>query len=288
MEQSKTVTLVATDLDGTLLNNHKQVSEATRQALKELKNRGILFGVASGRPVESGIELVKEWGLEGDISYLIGMNGAVFYDMRTHQKQEGWLMDGQDILEIMDHFKDLPVIFQAMIGNDRYVSESNEKTQAHARLFGENEMETDLAAFLPGKKINKLIMFLDPKDMETARQRSQGFDTDKWRGVQTADNLFEYIDPAVSKAQGLKTACAHYGIRLEDTVAFGDAENDIAMLKAAGTGVAMANAAESVKAAADVVSLYTNEEDALAVFALEEIYPYNTHRLERNANAKVG
>ena len=76
----KPVTLVATDLDGTLLNSEKKVSEKNKEAIRRLKEHGILFGVVSGRPVESGLILCKGWGLEDSISFLIGMNGGVLYD----------------------------------------------------------------------------------------------------------------------------------------------------------------------------------------------------------------
>lgn len=161
---NQTITLVATDLDGTLLNNEKKVTPATREAMKQLKNHGILFGIASGRPVESGQILVKDWGLESDISFLIGMNGGVIYDMRTKEKDQFHLMDGNLILEIMEHFKDMDVIFQVMVGNDRYVNRSTEATRAHAKLFGENEILVDLEQFVKNRKVNKLILYLDPKE----------------------------------------------------------------------------------------------------------------------------
>lgn len=285
MEDKPIVTMVVTDLDGTMLNSYKKVTEATRQCLKELKNRGILFGVASGRPVESSRILMHDWGLDQDISFLIGMNGGAFYDLRQDIKKEWYLMDGEKILEIMDHFRDLPVIFQVMVGNDRYTSKSTLATQAHALLYGENEIETNLDEWLVGRKVNKLILYMEPELMDTVRERAATFSDPAYTSMQTDPRLYEYMDPHINKGFGVEKACEFYGITPDHVVAFGDAENDKAMLELVGNGVCMANGDKRTKAVADVVSPYTNDEDALAVYVMETILPNNEARLEKNANA---
>ena len=282
------VTMIATDLDGTLLDSHKQVSEETRKVLRELKNRGILFGIASGRPVESGQILVHDWGLENDISFLIGMNGGALYDMRTKAKHKYYPLSGDKILEIMEHFKDMDVIFQCMLGNDRFVSKSTEKTRAHAKLFCEHEHEVDLQQFLPGREIDTLILFLDPELMPAVRQRATTFSDPAYTSMQTADNLYEYMDPRINKGFGIEKACKHYGITPDHVVAFGDAENDEAMIETVGLGVAMANASDELKKIADVVLKETNDQDGLAHFVENVVLPANTDRLEHDANARLG
>ncbi|WP_301095034.1 HAD family hydrolase [Faecalibaculum rodentium] len=282
------VTMIATDLDGTLLDSHKQVSAETRKVLRELKNRGILFGIASGRPVESGQILVHDWGLENDISFLIGMNGGALYDMRTKAKHKYYPLSGDKILEIMEHFKDMDVIFQCMLGNDRFVSKSTEKTRAHAKLFCEHEHEVDLQEFLPGREIDKLILFLDPELMPAVRQRATTFSDPAYTSMQTADNLYEYMDPRINKGFGIEKACKHYGITPDHVVAFGDAENDEAMIETVGLGVAMANASDELKKIADVVLKETNDQDDLAHFVENVVLPANTDRLEHDANARLG
>ena len=282
------VTMIATDLDGTLLDSHKQVSAETRKVLRELKNRGILFGIASGRPVESGQILVHDWGLENDISFLIGMNGGALYDMRTKAKHKYYPLSGDKILEIMEHFKDMDVIFQCMLGNDRFFSKSTEKTKAHAKLFCEHEHEVDLQEFLPGREIDKLILFLDPELMPAVRQRATTFSDPAYTSMQTADNLYEYMDPRINKGFGIEKACKHYGITPDHVVAFGDAENDEAMIETVGLGVAMANASDELKKIADVVLKETNDQDGLAHFVEKVVLPANTDRLEHDANARLG
>jgi Cof subfamily protein (haloacid dehalogenase superfamily) len=271
----KPITLVATDLDGTLLNSRKNVTPRTKIAIKELKKHGILFGIASGRPVESGEILCQDWGLENDISFLIGMNGGVIYDLRTKEKDAFHLMDGKLVKEIIHHFDDMPdLIFQIMVGNDRYTSRSTPETQEHAKLFGENEIETDLDKFLEDRKVNKLIIYSDPARQPAVRERALEFeDNSRFVHCATANNLYEYMDPAINKGFGIEKIAEHYGVNIDNVLVFGDANNDIPMLEKAGTSVVMKNGTPEAKAAGTIVSDYTNDEDALAHFIIEEIIP---------------
>lgn len=283
----KKVTLVATDLDGTLLTGNKKVTEKTRRALQELKNRGIIFGIASGRPVESTLILSKDWGLDEDVSFLIGMNGGTIYDIRKKEKEEFFLMKGETILEIIEHFKDMNVLFHILIGNHRYTNHSTPETRAHAQLFGEVETEVDLNEFLVGKKINKLIIYLlNPSEMDLIKERAGTFSSPEYVSFQTSPNLYEYVDPNINKGFGIKKVCEHFGVDIQDVVAFGDAANDKEMLEVVGTGVAMKNASDEIKAVADYVSDYTNEEDALGHFVEEYVNPTQSTVLDIDANLR--
>lgn len=270
----KPITLVATDLDGTLLNSRKNVTPRNRQAIKELKKHGILFGIASGRPVESGVLLSQDWDLDDSISFLIGMNGGVIYDTRTGEKKEWYLMDGEDILDIIHSYDDMDdLIFQVLVGNVRHTSKSTPETQKHAKLFGEIEVQEDLDEWLKGKKINKLIIYHKPERQAAIAQRAREIENGKFAHCSTADNLYEFMDPHINKGFGIDRIAEHFGVDKENIVAFGDANNDLEMLKHVEWGVAMANATDEAKAAAKIVSEYTNDEDALSHFIMEKILP---------------
>ena len=103
------VTLIATDLDGTFLNSKKQVSDLNREAVSKLKNHGILFGIASGRPVETVRAMLKKWKIEDSVSFIMGMNGGVVYDLRQRTKEEYHVLDGEVVLDVIHFFEDLDV-----------------------------------------------------------------------------------------------------------------------------------------------------------------------------------
>ena len=263
----KPITLIATDLDGTLLDDKKEVTNTTRTILKQLKQQGILFGVATGRPVESTLILSKEWGLDEDLSFMIGMNGGIIYDVRQQEKEEFHLMNGETILEIIEHFKDMNVLFHVMVGNHRYTNLSTPETLEYAELFGEVEIEIDLSTFLIGKKVNKLIIYLlNPEEMDDVKQRASTFSSELYTSFQTAPRLYEYVHPSINKGFGIKKVCEHFGICLENVAAFGDAQNDKEMLQIVGMGVAMKNACDEIKEVADFVSEFSNKENGMARF----------------------
>lgn len=258
------VTLVASDLDGTLLDNKKQVSKENVEAIRKLKENGIMFGIASGRPVETIMAMVDGWNLSKDLGFISGMNGGVIYDYRAQTKEEFYLLDGEIVKDIMRFFEDMDVIFQVLVGADRYVNKSTEETRANAILFGENEIECDLYEFVTGKQINKLMLYFDPSYQDTVIERSTHYHNEKCVGFCTANYLFEYVDPHINKGFGMEKLATHFGTTTDNIVAFGDDSNDIEMLVAAGVGVAMKNARDTVKEVADYVSEYTNEENAIA------------------------
>lgn len=265
------ITLVATDLDGTFLDSKKEVSDLNRQAVSKLKEKGIMFGIASGRPIETVRAMLKKWQIEDSVSFIVGMNGGVIYDCRQQEKDEYHLIDGSLICEIMDHYSDMDVVFQVLVGDLRYVNISTPETRAHAKLFGETEIQVDLYEFLENRTVNKLIICCQPEYMPKVIERSQTFSNEKYVCFKTADNLFEYCDPAINKGYGIKKLCKHYGVLEEHCMAFGDEGNDKQMLEVVGVGVAMKNASDDVKQSANYVSEYTNDESALGHFLFDHV-----------------
>lgn len=274
------VTLIAVDLDGTLLDSDKNVSPRTRDVINTLKQYGILFGIVSGRPVESGIVLCRKWGIEESISYIAGMNGGALYDMRTKQKESYAHLDGKLILQILEYYKSMPDLHvEVMVGNTRYVAWSTEATLANAEQFGENEVIVDLDEFLNTHIVDKLILRSRPEQQPEVAAIAKTIPLKSVVGFSTSDVLFEFVDPKINKGYGLDRLCEHFGVKHENTVAFGDESNDIEMLEKAGVGVAMGNATSVVKSIADVVIPWTNDEDGLARYIEEYILPNAQGRL---------
>ena len=268
MNQTK---LVITDLDGTLLNNQKQVSSYTVEAIQELTKKGILFGVASGRSVESILELSRQWRIRDALSFVIGMNGGVFYDVHQNKKEEYYTIDGTSVLEIIETYKDMDVYFWVLEGSTRYTNRSTEWSRQNGYLYNEIEKEVDMMEFLPDRKMNKFMISCKEEDMDEMKRRAMHLNNENYVGFSTASNLFEFVHPANNKGHCLKKACDHFHIGLESVVAFGDELNDLEMLKKAGVGICVKNGLDKVKEQADFISPYTNEEDALAHYIYESV-----------------
>ena len=111
--------------------------------------------------------------------------------------------------------------------------------------------------------------------MPIVLERAKQYKNDACVGFLTANNLFEYVDPRINKGYGIKKVAKHFGVKLENCVAFGDEQNDKEMLEKVGMGVCMQNGSQDVKDVSSYVSPYTNDESAIAHFIEENILKEN-------------
>ena len=126
----------------------------------------------------------------------------------------------------------------------------------------------NLAEFLNFAPI-KILMSVQPKELPQVQKENAAFLPESLTVVQTAAFYLEVIPKVINKGQGIRDICKVLGLSTEEVISFGDAANDIPMLREAGMGVAMGNAADPVKAAANMVTL-SNNEDGIAA-ALEKL-----------------
>lgn len=105
------VKAIMCDLDGTLLTSGGTVSPVTREAIRKAREKGILFGLSTGRDVHSVKTLLKEWGIDGLVDAIVGTGGAEICDISMNVEKASFPLDGALILEIMKHFGDMDVNF---------------------------------------------------------------------------------------------------------------------------------------------------------------------------------
>ncbi|MBB5182322.1 Cof-type HAD-IIB family hydrolase [Catenisphaera adipataccumulans] len=265
------VTLVATDLDGTFLDPDHQVTEINREAIRRLKEKGILFGIASGRPIDTVRPMIADWGIEKSVSFIVGMNGGVLYDVRRREKEEYYLIPGDACLKVYHFYKDLDVVFQVIIGPTCYTNVSTPESRAKQLEFGEYEIEVNMEEFLKNRDVNKMVLHFDPSYMPVIEKRAAAFRDNRVVGFATADDFYEYVDPAVNKGFGIRQLARHYGTDLKHIVVFGDAPNDREMIQIAGTGVCMQNGSVAAKRAADYITPETNADSAVGRFLMKQI-----------------
>ena len=110
-------------------------------------------------------------------------------------------------------------------------------------------------------------MSVQPEKLQEVQQQIAAFLPESLTVVQTAAFYLEVIPKVINKGQGIRDICKVLNIDPAEVVSFGDAANDIPMLEAAGMGVAMGNAQEAVKEAADMVTLSNNEDGIAAALA---------------------
>ncbi len=252
--------LIATDLDGTLNNDRKTIDPPTAAALKEAQRRGIRIALASARPLpglyreRDALDLKKYGGI------LMAYNGGLIADAATGETLASVTMDRSDAVSVLRALEALPVTPILDDGKVFYVRDANGYKVPYE--CANNRMSCvevpDLAGFLHFAPC-KILMSVDPAQLRSVQRTIAGLLPEGLIVVQTAPFYLEVCPAAVNKGVGLLAVCRALGIDPAQSIAFGDSQNDIDMLRAAGMGVAMGNADADVRAAADRVTLSNNE-----------------------------
>lgn len=261
--------LIALDLDGTLNNDQKQVTPKTKAALMAAQKRGIRVMLASARPSpglykERDILRLQDYG-----GILMSYNGGRIVDAATNKVLLETAMDRKIAKAVLNELKNLPVTPILDDGKQFFVTDRNGyKVDYECKNNAMTcDQVADLAEFLDFDPI-KILMSVQPEALHQVQRQIADLLPPELTVVQTAPFYLEVIPRSIHKGQGIRDVCRALGIREADVIAFGDAENDIPMLQVAGVGVAMGNAAEKVKAAADFVT-DSNNHDGIAT-ALEK------------------
>lgn len=262
--------LIAMDLDGTLNNDQKIITEKTKAALMAAQKRGIRLALASARPSPGLFKERDILHLQDHQGILMSYNGGRIVDAQTGKVLFETSMDLEETKTVLRQLESLPVTPILDDGSQFYVT-SKDGYKVDYESKNNNMVCTEvgnLADFLTFAPI-KILMSVQPEELLQVQKQIAGFLPESLTVVQTAPFYLEVIPKVINKGQGIRDICAVLGIDPAQVISFGDAANDIPMLEAAGMGVAMGNAQEAVKAAADMVTL-SNNEDGIAA-ALEKL-----------------
>ena len=252
------------DLDGTLNNDNKVITPRTLDALMKAQKRGIRLVLASARPSPGLYKERDALEMQNYGGILMSYNGGRIVEAESGRTLMETAMDLQQTKAMLRELKSLPVTPILDDGKQFYVTDRNGfKVQYECE---NNRMDCtevpDLEAFITFAPV-KILMSVLPEQLAETQESIREFLPESLTVVQTAPFYLEIIPSQINKGQGVLATCRALGIDPLETVAFGDAENDIPMLLAAGAGVAMGNAGQQVKEAADEVTK-TNNEDGIA------------------------
>lgn len=266
------IKMIGFDLDGTLLTDQKELGEYTVQILKRAVEEGIVILPITGRPLCGLPEEVT--GLTG-LRYAITANGARILDLKNAAVLKEQLVSvetAEKILDILGNYDSLREIYYDGTG---YAE--REKLEQIDHFFEEGPMaeyvrstrqpvENLMDKFRKeSREVDKVQgVFADLGEREAALDEIR-----KLEGVTITGALYNNIEvnaAGVDKGNALLWLAQYLGIAPEETMAFGDGNNDITLLEKAGTGVAMKNGIEEVKHAADRITEKTNDEEGAAKF----------------------
>ena len=270
MEKAKQIPYraIALDLDGTLTNHEKVVTPKTRETLLKAASEGAVIFLASGRPTY-GIEPVAEClELNQRGGYILSYNGGNIVNAQTGEKLFSQFLPDEVIPELYAYAKEHDHALLGYAGNE-IITEmpDDEYVKEESRIIKMNIRKVDNLFEALEPHPTKLLMTGDPTLMLKAEEELVEKLGDRMDIFRSAPFFLELVPKGIDKAKSLTRLLAKINLTPADLIAFGDGYNDLSMLKLAGMGVAMENAAPEVRAEADYVTL-SNEEDGVAA-ALE-------------------
>lgn len=265
--------ILFSDLDGTLLNNQSKVSDYSIEVLHRMTGAGHKLVLASGRPLGSILEVKHLAGLDMPGVYVTANNGSVIYDCDTDVIIYTDPVPMDRVRKIWDTALSMDVHIQTYT-DDSIVTLRQDKEidkytiKIHIPVIYTDRPE-DVLIHAPAKML--AIELTDYDKLERFRQKVLGEHGDVLDALYSEPEYLEIYSKSAGKGAALTWLCNHLGVPVNDSYAAGDAMNDISMIEAAGHGIVMCNADESVQAHADIVTKYSNDEDGLAKVIEEEI-----------------
>jgi Cof subfamily protein (haloacid dehalogenase superfamily) len=250
MHETPTIKLVAIDLDGTLLDSNKKVSEQTVRGLQCLMGAKVV--IASARPPRSVRHIYRQLGLD---TWQINYNGALIWDEVGQQPIFHRPMKASLAHQMVEVARDMfdEVLIHAEIMDKWYTDrDDTSHTTETGKLFKPDSI-CAIEEFC-AHPVTKLMMLGDPPILTRIEALLLEEFGEHVSILHTDRDLLQIMDKRVSKAVALQKVATHYGIRAEEVMAVGDAPNDVGMLQYAGVAVAMDNAHDMVKKIADWIA----------------------------------
>lgn len=264
----KVYKLVASDLDGTLLNSNSEISAENMDAIKRISERGAVFVPSSGRTLSEIPIEIKE---SPDVRYIIYSNGASVLDKRTGKQILQCIPNiiGREILDVLNNCESHITFrcggesfvdsgFQSDYYFDYYnVCEAHRVVVKSFALYSDNFRSISYSA----DNVEVFSAFFRNFNDKIACKKYFEKNPDL-RVVEVSEYNIEVVNKKAGKGNALHSLCDMISVESGDTIAVGDSDNDKSMLEAAGLGLAVSNACKELKGIADAV-ICSNDENAL-------------------------
>ena len=266
--------LIASDMDGTLVNDESELTERTKSAIIRVVESGVLFVTATGRPF-SNVQIVNEL-FDKDMPFIV-FNGAAVYMGKSGKLLFEKFLDFELAKEAFDIGQKLGVAQVVWTGPRLWANRICEETLRYQGLCIGLDMPivTDLALIKDEVKgISKVLWIDDPNNVKRLSVEMNAHFGDRLNCVSSMAYFLEFISRDAGKGMALAEIGKLYGIDRSEMIAVGDSYNDVTMLEYAGFSVAVENAPDDIKANCDHVTLSNNEDGVVEVidkFILQSI-----------------
>ncbi|MBC2855515.1 HAD family phosphatase [Cetobacterium sp. 2A] len=259
---------VALDLDGTLLSSDKTISLENLEVLEELEKRGILIFISTGRPYISAKKIADEIGLK---SVIITYNGAKVINPITGEVLYEQVLEEKYVKKLIEFSREFGIHLNLYQNEEWFVeNDSNEETIAYKKLTKLTPIKKDFDTF-ELYTMTKTLFIGENHILKELEKKIKNFAGENVHVTFSQSRFLEILNKNVNKGAALLAVLEKKNIKPEECMAFGDASNDLEMLKVVGYGVAMGNATDEVKAETSYIT-DSNDDNGVANFIKKNIF----------------
>jgi Cof subfamily protein (haloacid dehalogenase superfamily) len=249
--------LLALDIDGTILNDRRELTDNTVMAIKKAIDSGVHVTLCTGRPIQGVKWLVEKLGIETPV---ITYNGAEIVDPVTNEILFKNQLLPEDAVKIAEWGKDRDVTLIIWSQGKLYGYPMNERVEFYKQIaLTEPKEATDIKG-LAEKGITKIIWFDEIDRINQLKTQLKETDFKSVTYVTSNPKFLEFFNSEVSKRISMERLAEILGVSREETVAIGDGYNDVPMLEGAGLSIAMGNAPDDIKALCKAVTDDNNND----------------------------
>lgn len=248
----KNIKAIILDLDGTLLDDNKKISDKTIEFLIQIR-RDIKIIPASARQFCTIKPYLEKLDLLNDDNYTIWFNGSLVVSNKEDELFSSYI-DKNVVVEIDDFILDNNIDWTYYLYDNRLLRKDI----------------SDIKEFVNKNNIYKIVGISTPEVIDKIRNNLPKCILDNLEITSSELNRIEFVNKGMTKVKAIELLLNKIDIDKENVVAIGDGDNDIDMIKYVGCGIAMLNSPKIVKENADIVTKYSNNEDGV-YYAIKEI-----------------
>lgn len=256
--------LIAIDMDGTLLKEDKSISDRTKKAIKNAKDKGVTVVLATGRPIEGVSKTLTELNMYTDKDYVLSYNGSLVQKTKSKEVISKVSLKGEDYHYLKKISDELNVNIHAFCEKKGLVTPKNSKyTEVEAEINNIDINIINMSEIKNDDIIIKVMMIDEPEILGSVIEKLPKEVYEKYTVVRSTPYFLEFLNKNANKGVGVELLAKHLGVKQEEIITLGDADNDLHMIEYAGLGIAMGNAFDSVKKIANYIT-DTNENHGVA------------------------
>ena len=266
--------VICCDIDATLTWGINPVSEENARAIRDLMDKGILFGLGSGRAYTDLKTYPERWGMDRPFDFYVGLNGAALYDESTGINETFFEIEREYVKLIVEDIDQLGLVSHIYDNGITMFSKENDRVkELRKNKLRKFKVAEDLSEMYE-HKTSKILINVPDEVMDEMKKHFEPVlhaTNDTVQLARTSPGAMEFFPAQANKFYALKVYCDRHEIPMDQVIAVGDTTNDNEMIAGAGLGVCMLNGTDDTKALADVITEYPFDEDGFARFIYSQI-----------------